>query len=150
MAINVQKYSLRVVKENGGRYDLDKKITTPDSAIKTFVEVLDLDKRSEEVFAMLTIDTQSQLTGVFEVSVGNLNSSLISPREVFKRAILNNAHSILLAHNHPSGIPQASNDDIKITERLVEAGELLGIDVLDHLIVGSKHNFVSLKEREII
>ena len=150
MAINVQKYSLRVVKENGGRYDLDKKITTPDSAIKTFVEVLDLDKRSEEVFAMLTVDTQSQLTGVFEVSVGNLNSSLISPREVFKRAILNNAHSILLAHNHPSGSPEASNDDIKITERLVEAGELLGIEVLDHLIVGSKHNFVSLKEREII
>ena len=150
MAINVQKYSLRVVKENGGRYDLDKKITTPDSAIKTFVEVLDLDKRSEEVFAMLTVDTQSQLTGVFEVSVGNLNSSLISPREVFKRAILNNAYSVLLAHNHPSGIPQPSQDDIQITERLVEAGELLGIEVLDHLIVGSKHNFVSLKEREII
>ena len=150
MAINVQKYSLRVVKENGGRYDLDKKITTPDSAIKTFVEVLDLDKRSEEVFAMLTIDTQSQLTGVFEVSVGNLNSSLISPREVFKRAILNNAYSVLLAHNHPSGIPQPSQDDIQITERLVEAGELLGIEVLDHLIIGSKHNFVSLKEREII
>ena len=150
MAINVQKYSLRVVKESGSRYDLNKRITTPDSAIKTFVEVLELDKRAEEVFAMLTVDTQSQLTGVFEVSVGNLNSSLISPREVFKRAILNNAHSILLAHNHPSGSPEASHDDIQITERLVEAGELLGIDVLDHLIVGSKHNFVSLKEREII
>ena len=150
MAINVQKYSLRVVKENGGRYDLDKEISTPNSAMQVFTKILQLSKRTEEVFAMLTMDTKSNLTGVFVVSVGNLSSSLVTPREVFKRAILQNSKAIILGHNHPSGDPEPSGDDIQITERLVEAGELLGIEVLDHLIIGSKHNFASLKEREII
>src|SRR6056297_908717 len=147
MAINVQKYSLRVVKENGGRYDLDKEISTPNSAMQVFIKILELSKRTEEVFAMLTMDTKSNLTGVFVVSVGNLSSSLVTPREVFKRAILQNSKAIILGHNHPSGDPEPSGDDIQITERLVEAGELLGIDVFDHLIIGSSSNFVSLKER---
>ena len=147
MAINIQKYSLRVVKESAGRYDLDKKIVTPENAVRVFIEVLDLNKRTEEVFSLLTMDTKSNLTGVFEVSIGNLSSSLVTPREVFKRAILQNSKAIILGHNHPSGDPEPSGDDIQITERLVEAGELLGIDVFDHLIIGSSSNFVSLKER---
>jgi len=147
MAINIQKYSLKVVKESGGRYDLEKEISTPNSAMQVFTEVLELDRKSEEVFAILTLDVKSQLTGVFEVSKGSLSSSIVTPREVFKRAILQNAKAILLAHNHPSGDPKPSGDDIQITERLVEAGDLLGINVFDHLIIGSSSNFVSLKER---
>jgi len=147
MAINIQKYSLKVVKESGGRYDLEKEISTPNSAMQVFTEVLELDRKSEEVFAILTLDVKSQLTGVFEVSKGSLSSSIVTPREVFKRAILQNAKAILLAHNHPSGNPEPSGDDIQITERLVEAGDLLGINVFDHLIIGSSSNFVSLKER---
>ena len=147
MAVNIQKYTLRVVKESGGRYDLDKKIATPENAVKVFIKVLELNKRTEEVFSLLTMDTKSNLTGVFEVSIGNLSSSLVTPREVFKRAILQNSKAIILAHNHPSGMPDPSSDDIKITKRLVEAGDLLGINVLDHLIIGSGSNFISLKER---
>jgi len=146
MAVNIQKYTLRVVKEAGGRYDLDKKIVTPENAVKVFIKVLELNKRTEEVFSLLTMDTKSNLTGVFEVSIGNLSSSLVTPREVFKRAILQNSKAIILAHNHPSGMPDPSSDDIKITKRLVEAGDLLGINVLDHLIIGSGSNFISLKE----
>mgnify|MGYP000512324772 CR=1 FL=1 len=147
MAINIQKYSLKVVKESGGRYDLEKEISTPNSAMQVFTEVLELDRKSEEVFAILTLDVKSQLTGVFEVSKGSLSSSIVTPREVFKRAILQNSKAIILAHNHPSGDPKPSGDDIQITERLVEAGDLLGINVFDHLIIGSSSNFVSLKER---
>lgn len=103
--VNIQKYSLRIVKESGGRYDLDKVIKNPKDAKNVFVEVLELDKRAEEVFAMVTLDIKNQVTGVFEVSIGSLSSSLVTPREVFKRAILQNAKAIILAHNHPSGIP---------------------------------------------
>lgn len=150
MAINIQKYTLRVVKESGGRYNLNKKIVTPKNAVKVFIEVLDLNKRTEEVFSLLTLDIKSNLTGVFEVSIGNLSSSIVTPREVFKRALLQNSNSIILAHNHPSGMPDPSSDDIKITKRLVEAGNLLGINVLDHLIIGSGNNFISLKEKGAI
>jgi DNA repair protein RadC len=148
--INIQKYSLRVVKEKGGRYDLERKVTNPESAKNVFVDVLDLDKRTEEVFAIIILDVQSQITGVFEVSIGNLSSSLVSPREVFKRAILQNAAAILLGHNHPSSIPDPSSDDIQVTKKLIKAGEIIGIKVMDHIIVGSKDNYVSMKERNVI
>lgn len=148
--INIQKYSLRVVKEKGGRYDLKRKIKSLENVKDVFVDVLDLDKRTEEVFAIITLDSQAQITGVFEVSIGTLSSSLVSPREVFKRAILQNASAILLGHNHPSFVPEPSSDDIKITKILVKAGKIIGIKVIDHIIVGSKDNYVSMKARGFI
>jgi len=148
--INIQKYSLRVVKEKGGRYDLERKVTNPESAKNVFVDVLDLDKRTEEVFAIITLDVQSQITGVFEVSTGTLTSSLVTPREVFKRAILQNAAGIVLAHNHPSGITDASADDISVTKKLQKAGKIIGINVVDHIIIGSRDNFISMKEENLM
>jgi len=151
MGVNIQKFSLRIVKESGGRYDLENKIVRqPFDVKKILVEVIELDKRAEEVFVILTVDIKNQVTGIFEVSVGSINSSIVTAREVFKRAILQNACSIILAHNHPSGIPEPSKDDIKITKRLINAGEVLGIEVLDHIIIGSKDNFSSMKEKSII
>ncbi|ADO78162.1 JAB domain-containing protein [Halanaerobium praevalens] len=148
--INIQKYSLRVVKEKGGRYDLKRKIRNLENVKDVFIEVLDLDKRAEEVFAIITLDSKAQITGVFEVSIGTLSSSLVSPREVFKRAILQNASAILVGHNHPSFVPEPSSDDIKITKILVKAGKIIGIKVIDHIIVGSKDNYVSMQERGFI
>lgn len=148
--INIQKYSLRVVKETGGRYDLKRKIKNLESVKDVFTQVLELDKRAEEVFAIITLDTQAQITGVFEVSIGTLSASLVSPREVFKRAILQNAAAIVLGHNHPSSIPEPSCDDLKITKVLVKAGNIIGIKVIDHIIVGSKDNYLSLKEEGFI
>ena len=78
------------------------------------------------------------------VSVGSLDTSIVHPREAFKEAISSTAASIIFVHNHPSGDPQPSEDDIKLTKRLVEVGELLGIEVLDHIIVGDK-GYISLK-----
>jgi len=148
--VNIQKFSLRVVKENGGRYDLDKTINNPIAARNLFIEVAELDKRSEEVFVMATIDVRNKVTGLFEVSTGTLNSSLVTPREVFKRAILQNAAGIVLGHNHPSGNIDASSDDIQITKKLVKSGKILGVNVVDHIIVGSEGNYSSMKEENHI
>jgi DNA repair protein RadC len=148
--VNIQKFSLRVVKENGGRYDLDKTINNPIAARNLFIEVAELDKRSEEVFVMATIDVRNKVTGLFEVSTGTLNSSLVTPREVFKRAILQNAAGIVLGHNHPSGNTDASSDDINITKKLVKSGKILGVNVVDHIIVGNEGDYSSMKEKNHI
>ena len=150
MAINIQKYSVRLIKEEGSRYELDKTINKPELAHEVFTKVLELDKRPEEVFAILTLDIKSHLTGVFEVSTGGLHSSIVHPRNVFQRAILQNAAAIVMGHNHPSKDPEPSNDDIKITKQIISAGEILGIEVMDHLIIGDKYNFISMKEQEVI
>ncbi len=93
----------------------------------------------------MTLNTKNNITGINVVSIGSLNSSLVHPREVFKAAILGNAAAIILAHNHPSGDPSPSPEDLEITRRLVEAGKILGIEVLDHVIIGDR--WESLKER---
>ena len=95
------------------------------------------------------LDTKNNIIGVEEISIGNLNSSIVHPREVFKQAIKRSSSSIILVHNHPSGDPNPSKEDINITKRLVECGDLLGIRVLDHIIIGdNKHT--SLKEMDIL
>lgn len=150
LMVNIQKFNLRVVKESGGRYDIDKQVSNPIKARDLFVEVLELDKRAEEVFAIATLDVHNKVTGVFEVSTGTLSSSLVAPREVFKRAILMNAAAILLGHNHPSTVPEPSSDDIQTTKKLVKSGKMLGINVVDHIIIGDKDNYISMKERNLI
>jgi len=90
------------------------------------------------------LDTKHKVIGINTVSIGNLNSCLVHPREVFKPAILSNTAAIILGHNHPSGDTKPSNEDIEITRRIAEAGKLLSISVLDHIIVGE--GFTSLKE----
>ena len=100
--------------------------------------------KKKEHFLALLLDTRNQLIKVAEISVGSLDSSLVHPREVFKEAISATAASVIFVHNHPSGDPTASEDDIKLTKRLAEAGEIVGIDVLDHIIISDK-NYLSLK-----
>jgi len=90
-------------------------------------------------------DTKNNAIAVHRCHVGSLNSSLVHPREVFKSVILNNAAGIIVAHQHPSGDITPSMEDINVTRRLVEAGKLLGIEVLDHLVVSSDNSFTSLK-----
>jgi DNA repair protein RadC len=89
-----------------------------------------------EHFVVLLVDRKNRLIGIHTVSVGSLTASVVHPREVFKAAILSNAAAILCGHNHPSGDPQPSGEDRSLTRRLVKAGEILGIEVLDHVIIG--------------
>ncbi len=103
----------------------------------------------KEEFRILILNTKNQVVRIETISVGSLNSSIVHPREVFKSALLNSANSIILVHNHPSGNPEPSKEDIVITKRLIEAGDIMGIKVLDHIILGD-NRYISLKEKDII
>jgi DNA repair protein RadC len=100
--------------------------------------------KKKEYFLAILLDMRNQLIKIAEISVGSLEASIVHPREVFKEAISASAASVIFAHNHPSGVPEASEDDINLTKRLAKAGEIVGIEVLDHIIIGDK-NFLSLK-----
>ena len=150
MGINLQTYSLRLVKEDGNRYKgLKKYINTPEDGYKVFMEVLDMDERAQEIFGLICLNIQNKVVGVFTVSKGMLSKSSASPRSIYQRAVLQNAAGIIIGHNHPSGDPSPSDDDKKITEKLVKAGEYLDIELLDHIIVGHS-DFISMKERKLI
>lgn len=105
--------------------------------------------KKKEHFYLLCLDTRNRVRNISQVSVGNLDSSIVHPREVFKEAISSYASTVIFIHNHPSGDLEPSTEDIKLTKRLVEAGELLGIPVLDHIIV-SDRGHTSLKSRNLI
>ena len=102
-----------------------------------------------EYFKAVNLNVKNMVLAVDTISMGSLTSSIVHPRELFKAAIKRSAFSLVLVHNHPSGLPDPSTEDIEVTKRLVDAGKLLGIEVLDHVIIG--HNpYVSLKERGVI
>lgn len=104
---------------------------------------------TQEVFKLVLLDIKNQVIAMPMVSKGGLSSSIVHPREVFKEAIKHSSAAIILVHNHPSGIPEPSRDDISITKRLVDSGKIIGIDVLDHIIIGDGI-FTSMKEEGII
>jgi len=139
--------SIKLVRENSILYE-PRRISSPIDAVnlcRRFLE--DLDK---EECIVITLDTRHQPTSVSTFSRGSLNASIVHPREVFKTAILSNSNGIIVAHNHPSGYPKPSSEDIAVTKRLIEAGEIVGIKVLDHIIIGSEGKYTSLKEENII
>jgi DNA repair protein RadC len=103
----------------------------------------------KEHFWAILLNTRNQIIKTVEISVGSLDSSIVHPRELFKEAISASASSIIAAHNHPSGNPEASQDDIKLSHRLKEAGELVGIELVDHIIVG-EGKFVSMKREGLL
>lgn len=147
MAKIVSKYTVQLVRESNKTYDIDsKKVSGPGDAYEYVEEIFNLSNQAEEVVALLALDTKNKVVGAFEVSRGAINMSIMHPREVFQRAILANANSIILAHNHPSGDYRPSREDIDITDRLIEAGKILGIRVNDHIIVGD-FKYISLKEK---
>ena len=103
----------------------------------------------QEHLRVLLLNTRNQVLNTVEVYVGNVNSSIVRPSEVFRPAVRDNAPSIIVVHNHPSGDPTPSPEDVSITRELVSAGNLLGIDLLDHLVIGSGGRYVSLNERRL-
>lgn len=119
-------------------------IRSPQDAAAYLIERLQLE--SQEKFYCLYLNTKNQVVFEKTVFVGSLNASIVHPREVYKEALKWSAASIIVAHNHPSGDPTPSHEDIQVTRRLKEAGEILGIECLDHLIIGADR-YVSLKEK---
>jgi len=104
--------------------------------------------KKKEHFWVLCLDTRNRLIGDKQVSIGSLDTSIVHPREVFKEAVSSSAASVIFVHNHPSGDPEPSKEDIELTKRLVKAGEIIGIDVLDHIIVCDK-SYLSLKAKNL-
>lgn len=119
-------------------------IRSPEDAANYMMEEMRF--LSQEHFVALYLNTKNQVMHKQTLFIGSLNASIVHPREVFKEAFRRSAASIVCLHNHPSGDPAPSREDIDVTKRLVECGKILGIDVLDHLIIGEK-KYVSLKEK---
>ncbi len=105
--------------------------------------------QKKEHLKSLLLDTKNRVLAIRTVSIGDLSSSIVHPREVFKDAVIASAASVIVAHNHPSGDPTPSAEDVAVTKRLIQAGEIMGIDLLDHIVLGDG-TFVSLKERGLI
>lgn len=145
-AKRVDIVSIKMVKEGSVLYK-DRKISNPSDAAK-LIKIF-LEDEDREKFMVCCLDTKNQINNISTISIGSLNSSIVHPREVFKVAIYGNSASVILFHNHPSGDVTPSTEDINVTTRLKEAGKILGIEVLDHLIIGDGE-YLSLKEKGII
>ncbi len=122
-------------------------IRSPEDGAKYVMN--DMRFLSQEHFVCLYLNTKNQVIHKQTVFIGSLNASIVHPREVFREALKRSAASVIALHNHPSGDPAPSREDIEVTKRLVECGKILGIDLLDHLIIG-ENKFVSLKEKGYI
>ena len=143
VAKRINIVSIKMVKESSFLYQT-RTISSPKDAYEMIKDQLEgLDR---EQFIVACLNTKNEPTNISVVAVGTLNKAIVHPREVFKTAILSNAAGIMAFHNHPSGETTPSQQDIQLTNRLYEAGELIGIKLLDHLIIGDG-TFTSLKEK---
>lgn len=133
------------IREDAPSYLRTTRFTSPQQIFEIFN---DLRLETKEHFIALHLDGKNRIICLDRVSVGSLNQSIVHPREVFKSAVYSSAAAIILIHNHPSLDPAPSREDIEITRQLKECGELLGIKVLDHIIVGDA--FVSFAERGML
>lgn len=122
-------------------------INSPRSIANIFMD--DMRYLQKEYFKVVLLDTKNQIISTEVISVGTLNASIVHPRDVFKVGIKKNANSMILLHNHPSGDPYPSKEDINVTDRLVEVGKIIGIKILDHIIIGD-NRYISFKEEELI
>lgn len=143
VAKRVNIVSLKVVKEANLLYK-GRHIRSPKDSyelIRPFLEDAD-----REMFVAMALDIKNQPTSIQVCHIGSLNASIVHPREVLKMAILSNAASIIVFHNHPSGSPEPSNEDLEVTKRLKAAGDIVGVELLDHLIIG-EDSFLSFREK---
>lgn len=125
----------------------DQKVTSPQDIADIFIPLLRDDNK--ERFIVVCLNSSNKIIKHETISIGNLNSSVVHPREIFKVAIDNSSASIILIHNHPSGNPEPSNEDISITKKIVESGKILDIPVFDHLIIAGE-TYTSFVEKRLI
>ena len=143
--MNLDLVSIRMVREKTLKGVVDKITNSSDAANFFKLLLQDLDR---EVMLLLTLDHKKAPINVSVISMGTVNSTLVHPREVFKTAVLSNASGIILAHNHPSGNVEPSEQDLQVTQRIQEVGALLGIELIDHIVIGDD-NYYSLRENNL-
>lgn len=153
--VRITKYKTRLTEDKKvtlekevsvNRPNLSEIIRSPEDVYILAKDFIRLHEESEEYLYMACLNTKNKVTSVFELSHGNVNSSIVGIRKMFQKALLANAVSIIVMHNHPSGDCSPSREDVNITKKMKEAGDLIGIEVLDHIIVG-ENNYCSLKEK---
>lgn len=137
----------KFVRESGPWYA--PAIKGPFGVVELLNEHLDLENADREMFIVLYLDMKRNVSYAQVNSVGGLHSALVHPREVFRTALLTNCNSVILVHNHPSGNPAPSKEDISLTDVLIDAGEVLGIEVLDHIVVGYQ-SYVSFHQEGLL
>lgn len=140
--MKVNKCKLILIKDKELEYE---KLNTPEDIYEFLRDSMELNKEPEEVVVMLALDNKKKLISCCEVSRGAIDRAVLSPRDVYKRALVANAKSIVIAHNHPSGTTTPSIEDKFVTRILKEAGEILDVKLLDHIIVG-ENNYYSFYE----
>ena len=147
---SVNIYTLKQIRTKHYRYDLeDHQVTTPLICYQILQYLLDLKSEPVEKFGIISLNSRNKIIGIHIIGTGSLDKLYIEPREVFMAAMMNNAKSIIAFHNHPSSDPTPSQDDIYLTRRLQEAGKIMCIELLDHVITGER-SYVSLKEKGFI
>ena len=145
--MNISVYRVSLVKDHSITYKNSSPVCTPEDVYNVLQQYLqDTDR---EQFVVLFLDSHSAVIGINTVSIGTLTESLVHSREVFKGAILANAASIIVAHNHPSGEARPSEADIAVTSKLKEAGRILGIPLEDHVIIGEE-SFSSFRQEGLM
>ena len=149
----VPLYTTRLVRERTFTFPTRDQVRSPADAAAVLAEYFS--DRDREEFVVVFLDTANTLTGLHVASVGGLAASIVEPRQVFKAAVLANAAAILVAHQHPSGNPEPSREDVAVTRQLVEAGKVMGIPVHDHLIITDRGEdgrpcYTSLAERGLV
>lgn len=144
---HVPLYTTRLVREGCFTFSERGQVNTPEAVANVLQDYFE--GRDREEFVVVLLDTANTMIGLSVLSVGGLAAAIVEPRQVFKTAFLANAASIICAHNHISGNPEPSREDIRITRQLVEAGKLMGVPLLDHLIL-TDEGHVSLAERGLL
>lgn len=133
----IKKYSVALVKESAHKYaDVSVRLDEPEKIIRYADLVLNFAAMTKENFVLIPVDTKLKPLGVFVITTGTINASLVSTRDVFQAALLCNAANIFVLHNHPSGDPTPSMQDKEVTKTLINAGKLMEIPLVDHVIVG--------------
>lgn len=144
--IKINIVSVKLIKEERNLY---WKITQPLDVVNLIKELIA--EKDREYLLVICLNVRNEINNISTVSVGSLSSSIVHPREVFKTAILSNSCSIILSHNHPGGSIIPSSEDKNVSIRIKEAGKILGIDLLDHIIVGFDNpEYYSFKEHDMI
>lgn len=141
----LMELSRRIASSSGFRRD--SVVKSPIDVNSLFMEEMRYLKK--EVFKVVFLNTKNKIIKSIDISMGSLNASIVHPREVFSEAVKISCSGVIFIHNHPSGDPEPSGEDIETTHRLIEAGNILGIKVLDHIIIGDGR-YISLKEKKII
>lgn len=142
---NINIWNVKLVRESQAEY----KISSPNQVPAAINEILDLDSSTVEKFGIVCLNTANKIVGLHVISTGTVSSSIVHPRDVFQRAILNNASRIIAFHNHPGGSLNFSEQDIEISKRLKEGGDIIGINLLDSIVIGDGAH-ASMKEQGIL